>query len=128
VKLAKWHTVVFRCPHCGAESDYGLQIAKGPYKGSCWNPAYWCEKCHRVAHARAPWLFGMVYGPLMAMSAAMAFDALPRDLSAPFWVRLLFAAVCCAAIGWPLSRYLSRHLVSWEARETHNSRDSSEHH
>ncbi|HSQ04802.1 MAG TPA: hypothetical protein VLN59_12245 [Burkholderiales bacterium] len=128
MKLAKWHTVIFRCPKCGAESDYGLQIADGPHKGSGWNPAYWCEKCNTAAQIRDPWLFGAVYGPLMALCAAMAFDALPRDLSAAFWVRLLFAGLCCAIVGWPLSRYLSRYLVSWESREPQRSCDSREHH
>jgi hypothetical protein len=27
---------------------------------------------------------------------------------------LLFAALCCAIVGYPLSRELSRHLVYWE--------------
>lgn len=128
VKFAKWHTVVFRCPNCGAESDYGLQIADGPHKGSAWHPAYWCDKCHSAAEPRDTWVFGAVYGPIMALIGAMAFDAFPRDLTTPSWMRLLFAALCCIVTGWPLSRYLSRHLVSWEPCSQARSCDSSEPH
>jgi hypothetical protein len=116
VKLWKWHTLVFRCPKCGTETDYALQVTDGPDKGSSWDPAYFCERCHGTAHAREPWLFGAVYGPLMAMIAALAYDSLPRAFDLPLWPRVAFACMCCAVVGWPLSRFLSRHLVAWEMR------------
>lgn len=114
MKLSKWHTIVYRCPKCSAVSDYALQIVDGPLKGSPWNPAYCCEKCSAISHAREPWLFGVVYGPLMAMFGVFAIGALPASLNLPHWVALLFAGACCAVVGWPLSRYLSRHLLLWE--------------
>lgn len=115
MKLWKWHTLVFKCPTCGKETDYALQIGDGPHKGTSWDPAYWCAGCSTTAHAREPWLFGAVYGPLMAFVAALAYDALSRLAAVPVWAGVAFASACCAIIGWPLSRCLSRYLVCWEA-------------
>jgi hypothetical protein len=114
VKLWKWHTLVFKCPTCGEETDYALQIGDGPHKGTSGDPTGWCAGCNAPARAREPWLFGAVYGPLMAFVAALAYDAISRLTGA--WSSIAFASVCCAIIGWPLSRYLSRYLVCWEAR------------
>jgi hypothetical protein len=116
VKLFKWHTLIFRCPKCGAEADYALQVAEGPEKGSAWDPVYFCEHCRTTAHAREPWLFGAVYGPLMAMIAALAYDSLPRAYGLSLWSSIAFVCACCAIVGWPLSRFLSRYLVAWETR------------
>jgi hypothetical protein len=120
VKLWKWHTLVFRCPCCGKDADYAAQVIEGPHKGTAWDPSYWCEKCSKPVRARDTWLFGAVYGPLMAMVATFALEAVPAALGVPGWATAAFAAVCCAIIGWPLSRALSRHLLYWEAR---NPRD-----
>jgi hypothetical protein len=114
VKLWKLHSLVFRCPCCGKDADYAAQIVEGPKKGTLWSPAYWCEQCSSVVRARDTWLFGMVYGPLMAMIAAFALEAVPVALGFGDAVPFAFAAVCCAIVGWPLSRALSRHLVYWE--------------
>ncbi len=114
MKLWKWHTVVFKCPKCGKETDYALQLRDGPHKGTTWDPVYWCACCKTPARVREPWLFGAVYGPLMAFVAALAYDALSKVAGVPFWAGISFASVCCAIIGWPLSRYLSRYLVCWE--------------
>jgi hypothetical protein len=114
VKYSKWHTIVFRCPKCSATSDYALEIVDGPCKGSIFKPTYYCEKCETIARVQDPWLFGAVYGPTMAMFAAFAVGALPVSLEFPQWVNLAFAASCSVIVGWPFSRYLSRHLVSWE--------------
>jgi hypothetical protein len=54
----------------------------------------------------------------MAIVAAFAYDAFPNDVTLPQWACIAFAMLCCAVIGWPLSRYLSRYLVAWEARDT----------
>ncbi len=116
VKLWKWHTLVFKCPRCGNETDYALQVGDGPHKGTSWDPSYWCACCNTPVRAREPWLFGAVYGPLMALIAAFAYDALSHTGSVPLWARIVFAGGCCAVIGWPLSRCLSRYLVCWEAR------------
>lgn len=116
MKLWKWHTLVFRCPCCGHGADYAAQVIEGPHKGSALDPAYWCERCARPVRARCTWLFGAVFGPLMALVATFAFEAVPRDLGIPQPGMLLFAAACCAVVGWPLSRTLSRHLLQWEAR------------
>lgn len=118
VKLCKWHTLIFRCPKCGKETDYALQVGDGPHKGTSWDPAYWCEQCNTLARAREPWLFGAVYGPAMALIAALAYEAFPAIAQVPTWSCIVFACVCCVIIGWPLSRYLSRHLVAWETRES----------
>lgn len=118
MKLWKWHTLIFKCPKCGKETDYALQVTDGPHKGTSWDPAYWCEQCNTPARAREPWLFGAVYGPLMAIIAAFAYEAFPKGLTLPSWTCIAFATLCCAVIGWPLSRYLSRYLVAWEARDT----------
>jgi hypothetical protein len=117
VKLWKWHTLVFRCPTCCKEADYALQIVEGQHKGSLWDPSYWCEKCASPMRARDKWLFGAVYGPLMAMTATFAVEALPPGLQIGPWGALVFAAACCVIVGWPLSRALSRHLVFWEPRD-----------
>ena len=117
MKLWKWHTLVFRCPSCGKEADYAAQVIEGPHKGTAFDPSYWCEKCESPVRARDTWLFGAVFGPLMAMVATFAFEALPPGLSIGQWGAVAFAAVCCAIVGWPLSRALSRHLVYWEPRD-----------
>jgi hypothetical protein len=117
VKVWKWHTLVFRCPTCGKHADYAAQIVEGPDKGTPWDPSYWCEKCKSIVHARDKWLFGAVFGPLMAMVATFAFEALPAGLQLAQWMTLGFAAICCGIVGWPLSRALSRHLVYWEPRD-----------
>lgn len=122
MKLWKWHTVIFKCPRCGKETDYALQVGDGPHKGTSWDPAYWCACCNAPARAREPWLFGAVYGPLMAFIAALAYDALSRLFPAAAWAAIAFASACCVIVGWPLSRYLSRHLVCWEPRETRATR------
>jgi hypothetical protein len=79
-----------------------------------WNPLYWCEKCNSTVRARDKWLFGAVFGPLMAMVGTFALQAIPPGLQVLPWLSLAFAALCCAIVGWPLSRVLSRHLVYWE--------------
>lgn len=117
MKLCKWHTLVFRCPCCGKDEDYAAEIVEGPQKGSMWDPAYWCEKCNSPARARDKWLFGAVFGPLMAMVGTFAMQAVPPGLQLEQWVLFAFAAVCCAIVGWPLSRTLSRYLVYWEPRD-----------
>ena len=122
MKLWKWHTLVFRCPCCGKEADYAAQIVEGPHKGTLWDPSYWCEKCATPVRARDTWLFGAVYGPLMAMVATFAFEALPPGWAVAHGTTILFAAVCCAIVGWPLSRALSKHLLYWEARDPRDPR------
>jgi hypothetical protein len=115
VKLWKWHTLVFRCPKCGKHCDYAAQVVAGPHKGSVWDPSYWCEKCNSAVRARDKWLFGAVFGPLMAMIGTFAMHAIPVGLQLSSSASFAFAAACCAIVGWPLSRTLSRHLVYWEA-------------
>ena len=122
MKLWKWHTLVFRCPCCGKDADYAAQIVEGPHKGTIWDPSYWCEKCATPARARDKWLFGAVYGPLLAMVATFAIEAIPPTLPVAHWVTVAFAMLCCAIVGWPLSRSLSRHLVYWEARNPRDPR------
>ena len=117
MKLYKWHTLVCRCPSCGHESDYASEIVEGPHKGSTWDPAYWCEKCETPLRARDKWLFGAAFGPLMAMVGTFAMQAVPPGLHLGQWLVFVFAALCCAVVGWPLSRVLSRHLVYWEPVE-----------
>jgi hypothetical protein len=117
VKVWKCHTLVFRCPVCAKESDYALQIVDGPNKGTQWDPSYVCEKCNTPVRARDKWLYGAVFGPLMAIIGTFAVEALPPGLHAPQWAALAFAILCCAIVGWPLSRTLSRHLVFWEPRD-----------
>lgn len=117
VKLWKWHTLVFRCPTCDHESDYAAQIVDGPDKGTSFDPAYLCEKCNSAVRVRDKWLFGAVFGPLLAMVGTFAYEAVPPALNIPEGITLAFACVCCAIVGWPLSRTLSRHLVFWEPRD-----------
>ena len=117
MKLFKWHTLVFRCPCCGKDEDYAAEIVEGPQKGNMWDPAYWCEKCSSLVRARDKWLYGAVFGPLMAMVGAFAMQAIPPGLPIAHWATVLFAGVCCAIVGWPLSRTLSKHLVYWEPRD-----------
>lgn len=126
MKLWKWHTLVFQCPTCGRRTEYALQIGDGPQKGTSWDPSYWCAKCNTAARAREPWLFGAVYGPLMACIAALAYDALTRMTTVPVWAGIVFAAACCLVIGWPVSRCLSRYLVCWEARHPRSRISRSE--
>jgi hypothetical protein len=114
VKLWKWHTMVFRCPCCGKETDYASQVVEGPNVGSSLNPTYYCEHCKVSVRAKDRWLFGGVYGPLMAMLATLAMEALPRAWQIGQTGTFLFTAVCCLIVGYPLSRTLSRHLVYWE--------------
>ena len=116
MKFWKLHTLVFRCPCCGNEADYAVQIVDGPTKGTLLDPAYWCEKCSSAVRARDTWIFGAVYGPLMAIVATFSMQAVPAGAGFGEWPLLAFAAVCCAIVGWPLSRVLSRHLISWEPR------------
>jgi hypothetical protein len=122
VKLWKWHTLVFRCPCCGKEAEYAAQIIEGPNKGNLWDPAYWCEKCSTPVRARDTWLFGGVYGPLLAMVATFAFEAIPPAWGVAQPVAILFAGICCGIIGWPLSRALSRRLLYWEPRNPRDPR------
>ena len=82
-----------------------------------WDPAYWCEKCASPVRARDKWLFGAVFGPLMAIVGTFAMQAIPAGLPMAPWAVFTFATVCCAIVGWPLSRTLSRYLVYWEPRE-----------
>lgn len=117
MKLWKWHTLVFRCPTCGKDADYAAQIVEGEHKGTAWDPSYWCEKCACAVRARDTWLFGAVFGPLMAMVGTFALQALPPGVPIAHWVAVCFAAVCCCIVGWPLSRSLSRYLVYWEPRD-----------
>ena len=124
VKLCKWHTLVFRCPTCGHDADYAAQIVEGPHKGSTWDPSYWCEKCSCAVRARDKWLFGAVFGPLMAMTGTFAVQAIPPGLHIAHWVAFAFAAACCAIVGWPLSRVLSRYLVYWEPVDPVRQRQS----
>ena len=114
LKLWKWHTMVFRCPCCGKEADYASQVVEGPNRGTQWNPTYYCEHCKTSLRARDKWLFGGVYGPLMAMVGTLAMEALPTAWQPGQTGAFLFAAVCCGIVGYPLSRALSRHLVYWE--------------
>ena len=117
MKLWKWHTLVFRCPSCSHHAEYATQVIEGQHKGSMWDPTYWCEKCSSPMRARDKWLFGGVYGPLMAMIATFAMEAIPPALNFAQWMSLAFTAACCAIIGWPLSRALSKHLIFWEPRD-----------
>jgi hypothetical protein len=109
--------MVFRCPSCSNEAEYASQIIDGPHKGTTWDPSYWCEKCESSMRARDKWLFGAVYGPLMAMVATFAFEAIPPGLNAAQSAALAFATLCCCVVGWPLSRALSKHLIFWEPRD-----------
>ena len=117
MKVWKWHTLVFRCPTCGKDAEYAAQIIEGPDQGTLLDPSYWCEKCHSTVHATDRWLFGAVFGPLMAIVGTIAIQALPSGLQGVHWVAFPFAALCCGIVGWPLSRALSRHLVYWEPRD-----------
>ena len=117
MKLCKWHTLVFRCPTCGKESDYAAEVVEGPNKGNMWDPAYCCEQCNSIVRAKDKWLFGAVFGPLMAMVGTFAMQSIPPGLHVAQWLAFAFAALCCAVVGWPLSRTLSRHLVYWEPRD-----------
>ena len=117
MKLWKWHTIVFRCPCCGKDSDHAAQVIEGKWKGTYFNPTYWCERCEKPARARDTWAFGAVFGPLLAMVGVLAVEAIPVTWGIPHPVAVGFAAVCCLVVGWPLSRTLSRHLLFWEPRE-----------
>ena len=117
MKLFKWHTLVLRCPCCGKDSDYAAQIVEGEQKGTYWNPSYWCEQCSMVLRARDTWLFGAVFGPLMALVGTFAVEAIPPAGALPETMAYTFAALCCAIAGWPLSRALSKHLLYWEPRD-----------
>ena len=117
VKLWKLHTLVFRCPCCGHDADYAAQVVEGKHKGTYWDPSYWCEKCSTVVRARDTWIFGAVFGPLMLMIGTFAIEALPPAWVVPQTAAFVFAAVCCAIVGWPLSRALSRYLLYWEPRD-----------
>ena len=117
MKLCKWHTLVFRCPTCGKGADYAAEIVEGPLKGSLWDPAYWCEQCNSALRARDKWLFGAAFGPLMAMVGTFAAQAIPPGLNVGEWAACAFAIVCCAVVGWPVSRVMSRYLVYWEPRD-----------
>ena len=114
MKVWKLHTLVFRCPCCGHDAEYATQIVEGPKKGTLLDPAYWCEKCSVAVRARDTWLFGAVFGPLMAMVATFAMQAVPPGIGFTDWWLFAFAALCCGIVGWPLSRTLSRHLIYWE--------------
>lgn len=122
VKLWKWHTLVFRCPCCGKHEEYAAQIVEGPQKGTIWDPAYICEKCGTPVRARDTWLFGAVFGPLMAMVATFAFEAIPPAWAVAQPATVVFATICCGIVGWPLSRSLSRHLLYWEPRNPRDPR------
>jgi hypothetical protein len=50
----------------------------------------------------------------MAMVGTFAMQAVPPAFHLAEWIVYGFAAICCAIVGWPLSRVLSRHLVYWE--------------
>jgi hypothetical protein len=117
VKLFKWHTLVFRCPCCGKDADYAAQIVEGKHKGTYWDPTYWCERCAKPVRARDTWVFGAAFGPLLAMVATFAVEAIPPGWALPQSASMAFAAACCAVVGWPLSRLLSKHLLYWEPRE-----------
>jgi hypothetical protein len=106
--------MVFRCPCCGKDADYAAQVIEGPHRGTPWDPTYYCEQCKAPVRARDKWLFGGVYGPLMAMVGTLAFEALPPVWGVSPASAFAFAVACCAIIGYPLSRALSRHLVYWE--------------
>ena len=117
MKLWKWHTIVFRCPCCGKDEEYAAQIIEGQHQGSYWDPTYWCEKCSSPVRARDTWLFGAVYGPVMAIIATLAWEALPAAWGFAPAVTIAFTAICCGIVGWPLSRTFSRHLLYWEPRD-----------
>ena len=117
MKIWKLHTLVFRCPCCGKDADYAAQVVEGPNKGSLFDPAYWCEQCSSPVRARDTWLFGAVFGPLMAIVATFAMQAVPPGVGLGEWWLFTFAALCCAIVGWPLSRALSRYLIYWEPRD-----------
>ena len=117
MKLWKWHTLVFRCPCCDKDSDYAAQIVEGKHKGTYWDPTYWCEQCSSPVRARDTWVFGAAFGPMMAMVGTFAVEAIPPAWSIAQTPALAFATVCCAIVGWPLSRLLSKHLLYWEPRE-----------
>jgi hypothetical protein len=53
----------------------------------------------------------------MAMIGTFAMEAIPPGLHIAQGGAFAFAALCCAIVGWPLSRTLSRHLVYWEPCE-----------
>jgi hypothetical protein len=72
--------------------------------------------------ARDTWIFGAVFGPLMAMVGTFAFEALPPGLAITQAATIGFAILCCAIVGWPLSRSLSRHLLYWEPRNPRDPR------
>jgi hypothetical protein len=116
LKIWKWHTLVLSCPCCGTHSEYAAQIVEGKDKGSYWDPAYWCEKCSTALRARDTWIFGALFGPLMLVTGTISMEAL-QAWAIPQVAAIAFAAVCCAVIGWPLSRALSRHLLYWEPRD-----------
>lgn len=117
MKLWKWHTIVFRCPCCGKDAEYAAQVVEGKWKGSYFDPTYWCERCLKPVRARDTWAFGAVFGPLMAIVGTFALEAIPPAWAVPHALALAFAALCCLVVGWPLSRTLSRHLLYWEPRE-----------
>ena len=114
--------LVFRCPCCGKTADYAAQIIDGPHKGTLCDPSYWCEKCATAVRARHTWLLGAVFGPLAAMIATFAFEAMPPILGAAQWLTIAFAASCCGIVGWPLLRWLSSHLLYWEPRNPRDPR------
>lgn len=116
MKLCKWHTLVFRCPSCSANADYAAEIVEGPARGSLWDPAYWCERCSTTMRARDRWIYGVAFGPLMAMVGIFSMQALPPAWNLGHWAVCAFATACCAIVGWPLSRVLSRYLIVWEPR------------
>ena len=119
LKLWKWHTVVFRCPCCGKDADYAAQVIEGEHTGTYWNPTYWCEKCSSPVRARDTWLFGAVFGPLVAMVATLAWESVPPAWGLPHAAAIAYTAICAGIAAWPLSRTLTRHLLYWEPCDTH---------
>jgi hypothetical protein len=63
-----------------------------------------------------------VFGPLMAIVATFAFEAIPPAWAFPQPALIVFATICCGIVGWPLSRHLSRHLLYWEPRNPRDPR------
>jgi len=107
----------FKCPVCGHESNYALQVAESAKN------TYVCEQCKSISVPKNYMIGNVIYGALLgALVGVLAYWIFTRYLfSASPGFAILAATPLVLIIGWLLAPIYSRLVYRWRPNESSSS-------
>ena len=104
----------FKCPACGHESNYALQVAETENKNT-----YVCGQCKSISMPKNYLIGNVIYGAFLgALVGVLAYWMFTRYLfSASPGFAILASTPMALIIGWLLAPVYSRLVYRWRATE-----------